>query len=85
MDHLREGIYLRGYGQKDPKKEYKKEGFDLFAQMMQNIKNNTAQKIFHVQIKREEEEIPEMKPLTTRDGALPAVVDLTGPGYIVRP
>jgi len=29
MDHLREGIYLRGYGQRDPKKEYKKEGYDL--------------------------------------------------------
>ena len=61
MEHLREGIYLRGYGQKDPKKEYKREGFDLFAQMMQNIQNNTGQKLFRVQIQRQEAEIPAMQ------------------------
>ena len=61
MDHLREGIGLRGYGQKDPKKEYKKEGFDLFGAMMDNININAAKSIFHVMIKREEEEIPELK------------------------
>jgi preprotein translocase subunit SecA len=33
MDHLRDGIGLRGYGQKDPKQEYKKEGYDLFVNM----------------------------------------------------
>src|SRR6185437_6423436 len=37
MDQLREGIGLRGYGQKDPKIEYKKEGFDMFRQMMDRI------------------------------------------------
>ena len=64
MDHLREGIYLRGYGQKDPKKEYKKEGFELFGAMMGNIQVNVTRKIFHVQIEREraeEEIIPELK------------------------
>jgi len=61
MEHLREGIYLRGYGQKDPKKEYKREGFDLFAQMMQNIQVNTARKLFRVQIQRQEAEIPAMQ------------------------
>ncbi len=62
MDHLREGIYLRGYGQKDPKKEYKKEGFDLFGQMMNNMQVNVGRNIFHVQIAREEEEeIPELR------------------------
>ena len=61
MDHLREGIYLRGYGQKDPKKEYKKEGFDLFGQMMNNIMVNVGSKIFRVQIKRDDEEIPELQ------------------------
>ncbi|GAB4517950.1 MAG: hypothetical protein Tsb0020_36550 [Haliangiales bacterium] len=61
MDQLREGIGLRGYGQKDPKKEYKKEGFDLFGQMMQNIQANACSKIFRVQIRREEEEIPELQ------------------------
>jgi preprotein translocase subunit SecA len=61
MEHLREGIYLRGYGQKDPKKEYKREGFELFAQMMQNVLVNTARKLFRVQIQRQEAEIPAMQ------------------------
>ena len=61
MDHLREGIGLRGYGQKDPKKEYKKEGFDLFSEMMHNIQVNVATKVFRVQIKREEEKVPVLK------------------------
>ena len=60
MDHLREGIYLRGYGQKDPKKEYKKEGFELFGEMMGRIQMNACTKIFRVQIRREEE-IPELR------------------------
>ena len=34
MDHLRDGIGLRGYGQKDPKQEYKREGFELFRAML---------------------------------------------------
>jgi preprotein translocase subunit SecA len=58
MDHLREGIHLRGYGQKDPKKEYKKEGFELFTEMMKNIQVNTGQKIFRVQVQRENAQIP---------------------------
>jgi preprotein translocase subunit SecA len=58
MAHLREGIYLRGYGQKDPKKEYKKEGFQLFGEMMERIQVNAAKKIFHVQLAREDAEIP---------------------------
>ena len=61
MEHLREGIGLRGYGQKDPKKEYKREGFDLFAQMMQAIQVNTGRKLFRVQIQRQEQEIPAMQ------------------------
>jgi preprotein translocase subunit SecA len=61
MDHLREGIGLRGYGQKDPKKEYKREGFDLFSLMMVNIQHNTGQNIFRVQMKQEEEVIPSLQ------------------------
>jgi preprotein translocase subunit SecA len=55
MDALREGIGLQGYGQKDPKKEYKKAGFTLFAEMMSRIQQNVIQKLFRVQIQREEE------------------------------
>jgi preprotein translocase subunit SecA len=61
MDALREGINLVGYGQKDPKKEYKKVGFTLFSEMMDRIQENVIKKIFHVQIKREEEAIPALQ------------------------
>ncbi len=61
MDALREGIGLQGYGQKDPKKEYKKAGFTLFTEMMDRIQENVVSKIFRVQIKREEEAIPALQ------------------------
>jgi preprotein translocase subunit SecA len=61
MDHLREGIYLRGYGQKDPKKEYKKEGYDLFLEMMGTIQVNALRNIFRVQVVREDAEVPELQ------------------------
>jgi preprotein translocase subunit SecA len=61
MEALREGIGLQGYGQKDPKKEYKKAGFDLFSDMMARIQANTVSKLFHVQIKKEEDEVPALQ------------------------
>jgi preprotein translocase subunit SecA len=57
MDALREGIGLQGYGQKDPKKEYKKAGFTLFTEMMDRISSNTTTKVFRVHIQREEAKI----------------------------
>jgi preprotein translocase subunit SecA len=55
VDHLKEGIGLRGYGQKDPKGEYKREAFDLFMQMMGRVRQEVLQKLFRVQLAREEE------------------------------
>jgi preprotein translocase subunit SecA len=55
MESLREGIGLRGYGQKDPKQEYKKEGYVVFGQMMAGISRNVCEKLFHVQVRREDE------------------------------
>jgi preprotein translocase subunit SecA len=49
MDHLRDGIGLRGYGQRDPKKEYKREGYDLFVQTLQGTKASVVEKMFRVQ------------------------------------
>ncbi|MEJ7604627.1 MAG: SEC-C metal-binding domain-containing protein, partial [Kofleriaceae bacterium] len=60
MDALREGIGLQGYGQKDPKKEYKKAGFSLFAEMMDRISTNTITKLFRVHIQKEEP-IPQLE------------------------
>ena len=54
MDHLREGIGLRGYGQKNPKLEYKREGFSMFTEMMNNIYNESVKRLFAVQVVTEE-------------------------------
>jgi len=50
MDHLKEGIGLRGYGQKDPLVEYKKEGFALFKMMDEQVKMDVINKLYHIQI-----------------------------------
>ncbi len=55
MEHLRDGIGLRGYGQRDPKQEYKKEGYDVFLNMMAATSSNVCSKLFKVQVKREKE------------------------------
>ena len=55
LDRLREGIYLRGYAGKDPLVEYKREAYELFESMMENVKINTLTTLFNVQIKSEEE------------------------------
>lgn len=55
MDHLKEGIGLRGYAQKNPLTEYKKEGFDLFSHMMARIKEETTEYLFKVHVNQEVE------------------------------
>jgi preprotein translocase subunit SecA len=55
MDHLKEGIGLRGYAQKDPLKEYQREGFDMFADLVGRIKEESLKRLFHVKVQREEE------------------------------
>jgi preprotein translocase subunit SecA len=67
MDHLRDGIGLRGYGQKDPLIEYKREGYDLFAGMMERIKSDTIERLFLVQAVREgERPAPPPPPVVSR-------------------
>ncbi|MEO1480466.1 MAG: preprotein translocase subunit SecA [Myxococcota bacterium] len=56
MDNLREGVGLRSYAQKDPKQEYKKEGYNLFVNMMGTITADVLSKVFRVQITQETEE-----------------------------
>jgi len=55
MDHLKEGIGLRGYAQKDPLKEYQREGFDMFSDLVFRIKEESLKRLFHVKVQREEE------------------------------
>jgi preprotein translocase subunit SecA len=55
MDHLRDGIGLRGYGQKDPKQEYKKEGYNMFVNMVARISSNVVTKLFGMKVRRSED------------------------------
>ena len=52
MDHLKEGIGLRGYGQHDPLVEYKRESFDMFEDMMQRFQEDTVRYLFHMRIEQ---------------------------------
>ena len=61
MDSLREGIGLRGYGQKDPLIEYKREGFDMFAAMMDRCKQDVLEHLFRVQVVQGEQPPPVME------------------------
>ncbi|MGB1271353.1 MAG: preprotein translocase subunit SecA, partial [Endozoicomonas sp.] len=54
MDHLRQGIHLRGYAQKNPKQEYKREAFELFQQMLEDIKCDTIRILSHVQVQEDD-------------------------------
>jgi len=55
LDHLRQGIHLRGYAQKDPKQEYKRESFELFARLLDLIKSEVTRVVFNVRIQSPEE------------------------------
>ena len=54
MDHLKEGIGLRGYGQRDPLVEYKKEAFDMFADMISRISTEVLKRLFKIQVQKRE-------------------------------
>jgi preprotein translocase subunit SecA len=57
LDHLKEGISLRGYGQRDPLQEYKKESFDLFEMMRERVENDIVTKLFRFEPMTEEQVI----------------------------
>ncbi|MCC6195240.1 MAG: preprotein translocase subunit SecA [Burkholderiales bacterium] len=55
LDHLRQGIHLRGYAQKNPKQEYKRESFELFSDMLDRIKQDVVKLMLTVQLRGEED------------------------------
>ncbi len=55
MDHLREGIHLRGYAQQDPKQEYKREAFKMFKEMLESLKHDVLGTLYSVQVQAESE------------------------------
>ena len=56
MDYLREGIYLRAYSQRDPLVEYQREGFEMFAAMMDGIKEESVGFLFNLEVSLEDED-----------------------------
>ena len=63
MDYLREGVSLRGYGQRDPLIEYQREGYDMFTTMMDGIKEDSVGSLFNLQVQVQE------NPIMAEDGA----------------
>jgi preprotein translocase subunit SecA len=55
LDHLRQGIHLRGYAQKNPKQEYKRESFELFSDMLDRIKQDVVKIVLTVQVRSEQD------------------------------
>ncbi len=55
MDYLRQGIYLRGYAQKQPKQEFKRESFELFSEMLDRIKGEVVQMLARIRVRSEDE------------------------------
>jgi preprotein translocase subunit SecA len=76
MDHLKEGIGLRGYGQRDPLIEYKQEGFMMFQTMVERVKEATVSTLFKIQVFRPEEidriKTPKEQEMAFSHGELPA-------------
>jgi preprotein translocase subunit SecA len=86
MDHLKEGIGLRGYGQKDPLVEYKRESFDMFEDMMQRFQEDTVRYLYLMQVIQRGEPVaavaPEPAPVSPTGGP---VIQLGGDGNGNRP
>ncbi|WP_310528780.1 SEC-C metal-binding domain-containing protein, partial [Nocardioides sp.] len=76
MDYLREGIYLRAYSQRDPLVEYQREGFDMFAAMMDGIKEESVGFLFNLQV---EVDTDEEDTVTESDRAAAPALDPTTP------
>jgi preprotein translocase SecA subunit len=80
MDHLKEGIGLRGYAQKNPLQEYKKEGFEMFEEMIDRIHADAVQKVFTVQAVRADD----LERLEQRRKPQPAQMTMSGGGEATR-
>jgi preprotein translocase subunit SecA len=62
MDHLKEGIGLRGYGQRDPLTEYKREAYDVFEEMVDRVRTSVTELLFRMQVSREAAPEPAPRP-----------------------
>ena len=74
LDALRQGIYLRGYAQKQPKQEYKREAFNMFEQLLDQIRETLVKVLMHVEIRMPEPE-PEPAPVQAPQNAQGSALD----------
>jgi preprotein translocase subunit SecA len=82
LDHLKQGIGLVGYGQKDPLDEYKKQSFDLFSEMLDRIDTSTIRSLFNLQVVTEQ---PPESLQQRRMARRPAALRFTGPNQGAAP
>ncbi len=83
MDYLREGIGLRGYGQRDPLIEYQREGYDMFNAMMEGIKEESVGNLFNLVVQVQEN--PIVEETAVGEGALGAAAQLDSPAGATQP
>jgi preprotein translocase subunit SecA len=69
LDALRQGIYLRSYGQKQPKQEYKREAFSMFETLLDRVREGLCRVLMHVQIQMPDEESVQVPAAQSADGA----------------
>jgi len=81
MDHLKEGIGLRGYGQQDPLVAYKREAHQVFQEMIERVKEETVRLLFHIQIQREDQ----VQQLRQEQEEQPMFYEAAGGGSAPRP
>ena len=83
MDYLRQGIHLRGYAQKNPKQEYKRESFELFSQMLENLKIEVVSLLSKVQVKAESD-VEEVERQRQETAAKPTQTNQQDPNSSVQ-
>ncbi len=71
MDYLRQGIHLRGYAQKNPKQEYKREAFELFTRMLGTLKYQVISTLSMIRLQQPQDETPPVAPLVGRNDLCP--------------
>ena len=90
LDHLRQGIHLRGYAQKNPKQEYKREAFELFSLLLQTVRNEVTKLLMSVRIRSAEEvenisrEKPSVSAVAYNHGSVQEVSQPNGVGSKVK-